>query len=77
MIDNGRLLYEGEYYSLQCQVLPIPEDMTDEEIDKQGDNEMLLTDDTETGAMTLYMSEKELIAYPLKGGTPLVFTMAE
>ena len=51
--------------------------MTDEEIDKQGDNEMLLTDDTETGAMTLYMSEKELIAYPLKGGTPLVFTMAE
>ena len=77
MIDNGRLLYEGAYYSLQCRVLPIPEDMPGDELDKLGNEEMLLSDNPETGAMTLYMSEKEIIAYPLKDGTPLVFTMAD
>ena len=77
MLENGRLLYDGVLYSLQCQILPIPEDLSDEELNRLNDEEMLLTDDPETGTITHYLSEKEIIAYPLGSGEPLLFTMAE
>ena len=75
--ENGRLLMNGTAYSLQYRVLSIPEDMTDEEMDKLGDEEMLLSESTESEGKTLYMSEQELIAYPLTEGEPLFFTTDE
>ncbi len=77
MIENGRLLLNGTAYSLQRRALPIPEDMTDEELDRLGDEERLLSESAESEEKTMYLSEKELIAYPLTDGEPLVFTADE
>ena len=77
MIGDSRLLLNGKLYSLQYRVLPVPGDMTDEELDKLGDQEMLLSESAESEGKTLYMSEQELIAYPLTEGEPLVFTAGE
>lgn len=77
MIELGRLLLNGQFYSLQYKVLSIPGDLTDEELDKLGDQEMLLSESAESEGKTLYMSEQELIAYPLTEGEPLVFTAGE
>ena len=73
IIENGRLLLNGAAYSLQLRVLPIPENMTDEGLDQLGDKEMLLSESAEAEGKTLYLSECELIAYPLADGEPLVF----
>jgi hypothetical protein len=77
MIEDGRFLLNGAAYSLQRRVLPIPEDMTDEELDRLGDEEMLLSESAEAEGKTLYLSADELIAYPLAEGEPLVFTVTE
>ena len=74
MIENGRFLLNGTAYSLQCRVLEIPADMTDEKRDQLGDEEMLLSESADAEVKTLYLSENELIAYPLAEGEPLVFT---
>ena len=50
--------------------------MTDDELDRLLDEEKLL-DDPEADRRILYLSEKEIIAYPLESGTPLAFTMAD
>ena len=63
--------------SLQYKVLPIPGDITDEELDKLGDQEMLLSESAESEGKTLYMSVRVLIAYPLTEGELLVFTAVE
>lgn len=76
-LDNGRILYDGKYYSLQCQVLPIPDDMTDEEKNQLGDEEQLMSTDSNTEEKSLYLSDSEIVAYPLDGGEPLLFTMAD
>lgn len=77
MIENGRLLLNGTAYSLQYKVLPIPEDMTEEELSRLGDEEKLLSESPEAEGKTLYLSEKDLIAYPLTEGEPLVFSADE
>lgn len=77
MIENGRLLLNGKAYSLQYKVLPIPEEMTEEELDKLGEAEKLLSESTESEERTLYLSENELIAYPLAEGEALVFTAGD
>ena len=77
IIENGRLFLNGTAYSLQYKVLPIPGDMTDEELDKLGEKEMLLSESAESVGKTQYLSENELIAYPLAEGEPLVFTADE
>ena len=76
-IENGRILLNGAAYSLQLRVLPIPEGMTDEEMDQLGDKEMLLSESVEAETKTLYLSGNELIAYPLGEGEPLVFMTDE
>lgn len=77
MIGNGGLLLNGAACSLQRQEKAIPKDMTDEELIRLGDEEMLLSESAEAEANTLYLSEDELIAYPLAEGEPLIFTAAE
>jgi hypothetical protein len=77
MIENGRLVLNGTTYSLQRQVLAIRVDMTDEELDRLGDEEMLLSESSEVEEKTFYLSEDELIAYPLAEGEPLIFTVVK
>ena len=74
MFENGRLLLNGAAYSLQRRVLPIPENMAEEELDKLGDQEMLLSESAEAEGKTLFFSADELIAYPLAEGELLIFT---
>ena len=73
MIENGRLLLNGTAYSLQYKVLPITEEMTEEELDKLGEEEKLLSESAESEEKTLYLSGNELIAYPLAEGEVLAF----
>ena len=74
MVGNGRLLLNGTAYSLQRRVLAIPADMAEEELDRLGDEEMLLSESAEPEKKTLYFSPDELIAYPLAEGEPLAFS---
>ena len=77
VMENGRLLLNGTAYSLQRQVLAISGDLTEEELDKLGDEEMLLSESAEAEGKTLRFSEDRLIAYPLADGEPLTFAVRQ
>lgn len=75
IIENGRLLLNGTAYSLQRQVMTISGNLTEEELDKLGDEEMLLSESAEAEGKTLFFSQDGLVAYPLADGEPMVFVL--
>ena len=75
IIENGRLLLNGTAYSLQRQVMTISGNLTEEELDKLGDEEMLLSESAESEGKTLFFSKDGLVAYPLADGEPMVFVL--
>ena len=75
IIENGRLLLNGTAYSLQRQVMTISGNLTEEELDKLGDEEMLLSESAEAEGKTLFFSKDGLVAYPLADGELMTFVL--
>ncbi len=75
-LDNGRWKKDGKFYSLQCRIFPVTEDMTEEERDALMDQELLFTPyEQEDSGKAYWLSDTEIIAYPMEGGEPLTFSM--
>ncbi len=75
-LDNGRWMKDGKVYSLQCRIFPVTADMTEAELEALSEQELLYTPygQEEVGA-PFWLSDTEIIAYPIDGGEPLTLSM--
>jgi hypothetical protein len=55
--------------------MTISGNLTEEELDKLGDEEMLLSESAEAEGKTLFFSQDGLVAYPLADGEPMAFVL--
>jgi hypothetical protein len=55
--------------------MTISGNLTEEELDKLGDEEMLLSESAEAKGKTLFFSQDGLVAYPLADGEPMAFVL--
>ncbi len=75
-LDNGRWTKDRKFYSLQCRIFPVTEEMTEAEKEALMDQELLFTPyGQEESGKAFWLSDTEIIAYPIDGGEPLTFSM--
>ena len=73
LIEYGRIMIDGAYFSVQCQLLPASE-LSDAEREKLDGEELLLYDENAEKPLW-YLSDYEIIAYPLGEGAPMKYSI--